>query len=157
MPSGSEIAGCPVPFQWGYFTDLVGSFPAELVAGIVKQGALPGILGNKHASGTAIIDELGPEHIRTGKPICYTSADSVFQIAAHETHFGLDRLYALCETAFALTAPMSIGRVIARPFVGETATRRDLPKNGVAIAECFKVLHQAHAASSRSAASGRER
>lgn len=118
-PSGHwEIAGCPVPFQWGYFTDLVDSFPAELVAGIVKQGALPGILGNKHASGTAIIDELGPEHIRTGKPICYTSVDSVLQIAAHEEHFGLDRLYALCKTVRGLVDPLRIGRVIARPFVG---------------------------------------
>ncbi len=118
-PSGHwEIAGCPVPFQWGYFTDLENSFPAELVAGIVAQGALPGILGNKHASGTAIIDELGPEHIRTGKPICYTSVDSVLQIAAHEEHFGLDRLYALCKVVRGLVDPLRIGRVIARPFVG---------------------------------------
>ena len=73
------------------------------------------------ASGTTIIEELGEESIRTGKPICYTSIDSVFQIAAHETHFGLDRLYEVCETAFELTAPMMIGRVIARPFLGETA------------------------------------
>jgi len=118
-PSGHwEIAGCPVPFQWGYFTELENSFPPELVAGIVKQGALPGILGNRHASGTAIIDELGPEHIRTGKPICYTSVDSVLQIAAHEEHFGLDRLYALCKTVRGLVDPLRIGRVIARPFVG---------------------------------------
>jgi phosphopentomutase len=118
-PSGHwEIAGCPVPFQWGYFTDLKNSFPAELVAGIVAQGALPGILGNKHASGTAIIDELGPEHIRTGKPICYTSVDSVLQIAAHEEHFGLDRLYALCKVVRGLVDPLRIGRVIARPFLG---------------------------------------
>ena len=118
-PSGHwEIAGCPVPFRWGYFTDLENSFPAELVAGIVKEGALPGILGNKHASGTAIIEELGPEHIRTGKPICYTSVDSVLQIAAHEEHFGLDRLYALCKLARGLVDPLRIGRVIARPFVG---------------------------------------
>ena len=118
-PSGHwEIAGCPVPFQWGYFTDLENSFPPELVAGIVKEGALPGILGNKHASGTAIIDELGSEHIRTGKPICYTSVDSVLQIAAHEEHFGLDRLYALCKVARGLVDPLRIGRVIARPFVG---------------------------------------
>lgn len=118
-PSGHwEIAGCPVPFRWGYFTDLENSFPAELVAGIVKEGALPGILGNKHASGTAIIEELGPEHIRTGKPICYTSVDSVLQIAAHEEHFGLDRLYALCKFARGLVDPLRIGRVIARPFVG---------------------------------------
>lgn len=132
-PSGHwEIAGCPVPFQWGYFTDLENSFPPELIAGIVKDGALPGILGNKHASGTAIIDELGPEHIRTGKPICYTSVDSVLQIAAHEEHFGLDRLYALCKVTRGLVDPLRIGRVIARPFVGSpedgftrTANRKD--------------------------------
>ncbi|KRE08951.1 phosphopentomutase [Bosea sp. Root670] len=118
-PSGHwEIAGCPVPFQWGYFTDLEHSFPSELVAGIVQQGALPGILGNKHASGTAIIEELGAEHIQTGKPICYTSVDSVLQIAAHEEHFGLDRLYALCKVTRGLVDPLRIGRVIARPFVG---------------------------------------
>lgn len=118
-PSGHwEIAGCPVPFRWGYFTDLENSFPPELIAGIVKEGALPGILGNKHASGIAIIEELGPEHIRTGKPICYTSVDSVLQIAAHEEHFGLDRLYALCKVVRGLVDPLRIGRVIARPFVG---------------------------------------
>lgn len=118
-PSGHwEIAGCPVPFQWGYFTDLANSFPPELIAGIVKEGALPGILGNKHASGTVIIEELGAEHIRTGKPICYTSVDSVLQIAAHEEHFGLDRLYVLCKTVRGLVDPLRIGRVIARPFVG---------------------------------------
>lgn len=118
-PSGHwEIAGCPVSFQWGYFTALENAFPPELVAGIVKEGALPGILGNRHASGVTIIEELGAEHIRTGKPICYTSVDSVLQIAAHEEHFGLDRLYALCRTVRALVDPLRIGRVIARPFTG---------------------------------------
>lgn len=118
-PSGHwEIAGCPVSFPWGYFTELENSFPPELVAGIVKEGALPGILGNRHASGTAIIEELGEEHIRTGKPICYTSVDSVLQIAAHEEHFGLERLYTLCKTVRGLVDPLRIGRVIARPFVG---------------------------------------
>jgi len=118
-PSGHwEIAGCPVSFPWGYFTERESSFPAELVAGIVKEGALPGILGNRHASGTAIVDELGAEHILTGKPICYTSVDSVLQIAAHEEHFGLERLYALCKTVRGLVDPLRIGRVIARPFVG---------------------------------------
>ncbi|MBU1176476.1 MAG: phosphopentomutase [Alphaproteobacteria bacterium] len=120
-PSGHwEIAGVPVPFEWGYFPKTIPCFPDELVATIVAKAGLPGILGNRHGSGTVIINELGEEHIRTGKPICYTSADSVFQIAAHETHFGLDRLYDLCKTVFRLTAPMMIGRVIARPFVGET-------------------------------------
>ncbi len=118
-PSGHwEIAGCPVNFRWGYFTALESSFPPELVAGIVKEGALPGILGNRHASGVAIIEELGAEHIRSGKPICYTSVDSVLQIAAHEEHFGLDRLYTLCKTVRALVDPLRIGRVIARPFTG---------------------------------------
>ena len=118
-PSGHwEIAGCPVPFKWGYFTALENTFPPELVAAIIREGALPGILGNKHASGTAVIDELAEEHIRTGKPICYTSVDSVLQIAAHEEHFGLDRLYALCKTVRGLVDPLKIGRVIARPFIG---------------------------------------
>lgn len=121
-PSGHwEIAGVPVPFAWGYFPDTVPAFPAELTERLVAEGGLAGILGNCHASGTEIIARLGEEHIRTGKPICYTSADSVFQIAAHETHFGLERLYHLCETARRLVDDYTIGRVIARPFVGEDA------------------------------------
>lgn len=122
-PSGHwEIAGCPVPFKWGYFTALENSFPPELVAAIIREGGLPGILGNKHASGTAIIDELADEHIRSGKPICYTSVDSVLQIAAHEEHFGLNRLYELCRKTRTLVDPLRIGRVIARPFVGTSET-----------------------------------
>lgn len=132
-PSGHwEIAGVPVPFDWGYFPHTQPTFPEELTLSIIEATKLPGILGDRHASGTEIIDELGEEHIRTGKPICYTSADSVFQIAAHETHFGLERLYALCEIVRKLVDPLNIGRVIARPFVGErkgeftrTANRRD--------------------------------
>lgn len=121
-PSGHwEIAGVPVPFEWGYFPHTEPTFPPDLIAQLIEKSGIPGILGDKHASGTTIIAELGEESIATGKPICYTSIDSVFQIAAHETHFGLDRLYKLCETAFELTAPLRIGRVIARPFVGETA------------------------------------
>lgn len=122
-PSGHwEIAGCPVPFKWGYFTALESSFPPDLVEAIIREGALPGILGNKHASGTVIIDELAQEHIRTGKPICYTSVDSVLQIAAHEEHFGLERLYELCRKTRVLVDPLKIGRVIARPFIGTTET-----------------------------------
>ncbi|MBN9308736.1 phosphopentomutase [Devosia sp.] len=121
-PSGHwEIAGVPVPFEWGYFPLTEPTFPPDLIAQLIERSGIPGILGDRHASGTTIIAELGEESIRTGKPICYTSADSVFQIAAHETHFGLERLYKLCETAFELTAPLRIGRVIARPFVGENA------------------------------------
>ena len=122
-PSGHwEIAGVPVPFAWGYFPPTVPTFPPDLIAQLIEKAGLPGILGDKHASGTTIIAELGEESIKTGKPICYTSIDSVFQIAAHETHFGLDRLYQVCEIAFELTAPLKIGRVIARPFVGEDAS-----------------------------------
>ncbi|MGN6551390.1 MAG: phosphopentomutase [Pararhizobium sp.] len=120
-PSGHwEIAGVPVSFDWGYFATEGEAFPEDLVAAIVKEGGVPGILGNCHASGTEIIARLGTEHIRTGKPICYTSSDSVFQIAAHEQHFGLERLYTLCETVRRLVDPLNIGRVIARPFTGET-------------------------------------
>jgi phosphopentomutase len=132
-PSGHwEIAGCPVPFKWGYFTALENSFPQDLVEAIIREGGLPGILGNKHAPGTTIIEELGVEHIRSGKPICYTSVDSVLQIAAHEEHFGLERLYELCRKVRLLVDPLRIGRVIARPFLGtaetgfiRTANRKD--------------------------------
>lgn len=132
-PSGHwEIAGCPVPFDWGYFPRTEPAFPKALTDALVSEGSIPGILGNRHASGTQIIEELGEEHVRTKKLICYTSADSVFQIAAHEEAFGLDRLYRLCEVARRLVDPLGIGRVIARPFVGDsartfarTANRRD--------------------------------
>lgn len=121
-PSGHwEMAGVPVLFEWGYFTDQTHSFPEELLDRIVNRAQLLGYLGNCHSSGTVILNELGEEHIRTGKPIFYTSADSVFQIAAHETHFGLERLYELCELVREELADYNIGRVIARPFVGEQA------------------------------------
>jgi phosphopentomutase len=82
-PSGHwEIAGVPVNFDWGYFAD-EPCFPESLLAEFIERGKLPGVLGNKHASGTDIIAELGAEHVTSGKPIVYTSADSVFQIAAH--------------------------------------------------------------------------
>ncbi|RCW23302.1 phosphopentomutase [Ciceribacter lividus] len=121
-PSGHwEIAGTPVMFDWGYFPAEGDAFPPELVEAICREAELPGILGNCHASGTEIIARLGEEHIRTGKPICYTSTDSVFQIAAHESHFGLERLLNLCRIVRKLVDPLNIGRVIARPFVGETS------------------------------------
>jgi phosphopentomutase len=133
-PSGHwELAGVPVSFDWGRFPETVPCFPPELTANLCEAAALPGILGNCHASGTAIIAELGEEHLRSGKPICYTSADSVFQIAAHEQSFGLDRLYQVCALAKALTERHGIARVIARPFAGSgaadfrrTGNRRDL-------------------------------
>lgn len=121
-PSGHwEIAGLPVTFDWTCFPDTVPSFPAEFTDELIRRAGLPGILGNCHASGTSILRELGEEHIRSGKPIVYTSADSVVQIAAHETHFGLGRLLALCEIARELVDPLNVGRVIARPFIGERA------------------------------------
>ncbi len=131
-PSGHwELAGVPVMFEWGYFEDKPHCFPQELIEQFIKKANLPGVLGEKHASGTLILDELGQEHIKTGKPIVYTSADSVFQVAAHEDHFGLDRLYQCCQIARDLVDDYNIGRVIARPFIGEngrferTANRRD--------------------------------
>jgi phosphopentomutase len=121
-PSGHwEIAGVPVAFDWGYFPNTAPAFPRELTDTLIAEAGLPGILGDKHASGTAVIDEFGAEHMRTGKPILYTSVDSVLQIAAHEETFGLERLYALCRLARPLCDRYRIGRVIARPFVGSAA------------------------------------
>ncbi|MBY4953593.1 phosphopentomutase [Pantoea sp. DY-17] len=123
-PSGHwEIAGVPVLFDWGYFSDKENSFPQALLDILVKRADLPGYLGNCHSSGTVILDQLGEEHMKTGKPIFYTSADSVFQIACHEETFGLDRLYELCEIAREelTNGGYNIGRVIARPFVGDKA------------------------------------
>lgn len=114
-----EIAGVPVEFEWGYFPRTVPSFPPELTARLQELTGVAGWLGNCHASGTEIINKHGDEHVASGKVIIYTSADSVMQIAAHEQHFGLERLYALCEEAFKLVKPYNIGRVIARPFLGE--------------------------------------
>lgn len=114
-----EMAGVPVLFDWGYFPKAYPSFPADMIAKIVERGNISGILGNEAASGTEIIERLGEEHIKTGKPIFYTSADSVLQIAAHEKYFGLDRLYDLCQIAFEEVKPYNIARIIARPFEGE--------------------------------------
>jgi phosphopentomutase len=114
-----EIAGVPVLFDWGYFPRTVPSFPQELTDKLQELTGVAGWLGNCHASGTTIINELGDEHVKTGKVIIYTSADSVMQIAAHEEHFGLERLYQVCEAAYELVKPYNIGRVIARPFTGE--------------------------------------
>lgn len=131
-PSGHwEIAGAPASFAFGYFPPTDPAFPPQLVADIVRRGHLPGILGDTHASGVALIDELGEAHLRTGKPILYTSVDSVLQIAAHEEAFGRQRLYDLCALARELVDPLHIARVIARPFIGtpgnfhRTPYRRD--------------------------------
>lgn len=131
-PSGHwELAGLPVPWDWHYFPVARPAFPAELSAFVAEMAGTEGILGDCHASGTAIISELGQRHVQNGWPICYTSADSVFQIAAHEESFGLQRLLDLCEAVAPKLHEMKVGRVIARPFVGvegdfsRTANRRD--------------------------------
>jgi phosphopentomutase len=141
-PSGHwEIAGLPVTWDWHYFKDKTNSFPAEIINLICQIAQVDGILGNKHASGIRIIEEFGQSHVETLMPICYTSADSVFQIAAHETVFGLDRLYDLCEKLSPAIHNLNVGRVIARPFGGSkeegwerTKNRRDyamLPPSSV--------------------------
>lgn len=118
-PSGHwELAGLPVPFSWHYFTDKQNSVPAGLLAEVAAHAGVEGFLGNCHASGTDILDDLGAEHLRSGMPICYTSVDSVFQIAAHEETFGLERLYEVCRKAAEILHPLRVGRVIARPFIG---------------------------------------
>lgn len=123
-----EIAGCTVETP---FTTYYEGFPAELMAEFeAATGA--GWLGNVAASGTEIIQRLGDEHVATGKPIVYTSADSVFQVAAHESVIPVARLYELCEAAFAVVQRWGVARVIARPFVGtsgayvRTENRRDI-------------------------------
>ena len=120
-PSGHwEIAGVPVRFEWSYFPKQPDCFPPPLLDEIFRRSGIKSSLGNRHASGTEILDRLGAEHIRTGVPIFYTSADSVFQIACHEETFGLDRLFELCKTARAVldASHLKVGRVIARPFTG---------------------------------------
>ncbi len=133
-PSGHwELAGVPVPWDWHYFTQGDPSIPVEITLELCERTGLPGTLCNRHSSGMPVLREYGTEHIATGMPILYTSADSVLQIAGHEVHFGLDRLMEVCEAAARIVHPLRVGRVIARPFVGETpesftrtANRRDL-------------------------------
>lgn len=122
-PSGHwETAGVVLQRPFGLFPDRERSFPPELLRALIDEAAVPGVLGDCHASGTEILVRYGAEHIASGKPIIYTSADSVLQIAAHEDAFGLQRLYDLCVVARRLLAPYDIGRVIARPFVGSAET-----------------------------------
>jgi phosphopentomutase len=113
-----ELMGCALAEPFATFK----KFPDELVSELEQRGGV-GFLGNFAASGTEILTQLGEEHLATGKPILYTSGDSVLQIAAHEDTFGLERLWALCRTARALLNErgIRIGRVIARPFVGTSA------------------------------------
>lgn len=131
-PSGHwELAGLPVPWEWGYFAQKTNSFPQDVLDEVARLAGTDGVLGNSHASGTEIIARLGERHQQTGRPICYTSADSVFQIAAHEESFGLERLLQLCRDLAPMLHARRIGRVIARPFTGSpgayvrTGNRRD--------------------------------
>ena len=127
-PSGHwELAGVPVPWDWTCFPDTVPAFPPDLVAEVCRLAGTSGILGNCHASGVPIIAKLGEEHLRTGWPICYTSADSVFQIAAHEEAFGLERLLTLCRELAPTLHARRVGRVIARPFIGTKGAFRRTP------------------------------
>ena len=135
-PSGHwELAGVPVPWDWTYFPQAEPAFDPELTALVCQLAGTEGILGNCHAAGLAIIDRLGDEHLRTGWPICYTSADSVFQIAAHEGAFGLERLIDLCAALAPYLHARRVGRVIARPFTGtEGAFQRSGNRRDFAIA-----------------------
>ena len=125
-----EIAGLYVDFDFSYFPD---GFPENIISGFLSETGCKGVLGNKAASGTEIIKELGNRHVETGFPIIYTSADSVFQIAAHEEVIPLNKLYEICEITRqkVLVSPVNIGRVIARPFIGtngnytRTVNRKD--------------------------------
>lgn len=128
-PTGHwEMMGCVLEHSFPVYPD---GFPAEILEPFVARTGVPGVLCNAPASGTEVIERLGVEHLATGAPIVYTSADSVFQIAAHEEAFGLERLYEVCAVAREILDPYGVGRVIARPFVGEpgsfqrTYNRRD--------------------------------
>ncbi|QCI16188.1 phosphopentomutase [Buchnera aphidicola] len=129
-----EITGVPVLNNWFYFKDKSNSISLDLLNKIIKKSELKGIIGNCHASGTDIIYNLGEEHIETGKPILYTSSDSVLQVACHENFFGLSNLYKLCKTIRSILDKnkYNVARVIARPFTGKdkrdfqrTSNRRD--------------------------------
>lgn len=131
-PSGHwELAGVPVPWDWHYFPDKDPAIPDDLLAVIREASGTSGTLCNAHSSGTAVIEALGERHIETGWPIVYTSADSVLQIAAHEDHFGLNRLLDLCKAIAPTFHALKVGRIIARPFIGSpgalerTGNRKD--------------------------------
>ncbi len=129
-----EISGLYVEKDFSYFPN---GFPEDIINKFISLTGCKNVLGNKPASGTEIIKELGDEHVKTGFPIIYTSADSVFQIAAHEEVIPLDKLYEICRITReeVLTEPLYVGRVIARPFIGEsgnyarTTNRRDFSLN----------------------------
>ena len=129
-----EMAGLKVGVDFSYYPD---GFPKDIIDKFIYKTGCKGVLGNKAASGTEIIKELGDEHVNTGYPIVYTSADSVFQIAAHEEVIPLKKLYEICRITREeiLVPPVNVGRVIARPFVGKsgnytrTVNRKDFSIN----------------------------
>lgn len=135
-PSGHwELAGVPVPWEWHVFPNETPAFPPKVSARICALAGTTGILGNCHASGTQVIDDFAADHLRLGWPICYTSVDSVLQIAAHEEAFGLERLLTLCKSLAPMLHDMKVGRVIARPFTGTPgAFERTLNRHDYAIA-----------------------
>ena len=120
-PTGHhEIAGFTDPIGWYTFPQVIPVFPKKQMNKLIHKANIVGVLGNKHASGEEIIKECGEDHLNTGYPIVYTSADSVLQIAAHEQGFGLDRLYKTCKIAAEIFNDLRVQRIIARPFLGET-------------------------------------
>lgn len=121
-PTGHwELAGLPLMWNWKYFENKLKSFSEDQIKPIINKFSLTGILGNCHSSGTEIIKKYGEEHILSLKPIFYTSKDSVVQIACHENIFGLKKLYELCEFSAKVFHPLKVGRVIARPFLGDNS------------------------------------
>ena len=119
-PTGHhEIAGFTDPIGWYTFPEVIPVFPEKQMNKLIQTANIVGVLGNKHASGEEIIKECGEDHLNSGYPIVYTSADSVLQIAAHEQGFGLDRLYKTCKIAAEIFNDLRVQRIIARPFLGE--------------------------------------
>jgi phosphopentomutase len=147
-PSGHwEIAGAPLVGSFGYFPRRIPAFSSAFLADIIREARIPGAIGQRHSAGVAILEELGAEHLRTGCPIFYTSADSVIQIAAHEETFGLGRLYDLCEITRRHADALNIGRVIARPFVGSVEsgfTRTPRRKDFAIPAPAGNIFDRAH-------------
>ena len=147
-PSGHwELVSAPIEFKWFHFKNQIPAFPLTKIKEIIERTEIPGILANCHSSGTTVIDKFGEEHIKTGKPIFYTSADSVVQIAAHEEVFGLTKLLHLCHESAKVFHPMRVCRVIARPFLGDkkgsfyrTKNRKDFSSDPIHQTVCDRVI-----------------
>ena len=148
-PSGHwELVSAPVEFKWLYFENKVPVFPEDEIKRIIDRAKIPGILANCHSSGTEIIDKFGEEHLQTGRPIFYTSADSVVQVAAHEETFGLEALMNLCNETAKVFHPLGVCRVIARPFLGDkkvgfyrTKNRKDFSIDPIHKTVCDSVVN----------------